>query len=400
MTVKVKWNNNLSDEFVQELGVRQGTKLSTVLYKGYNITILIDLERSKLGASIGNINVAAPTCANDIAILAGTEHEAQALLNIVHSISAQDLTYALARSLIGIEVTNYTPADILKLDRLQLQICRQIQGLPARTANAATVYVMRGIEPIQAVVDRIVLTFFGGHKESDLCTLCDLCKEDSKHFLLECTALKDITEKHLLKIEQHIRNTYSETDKTVPKCGFNPFTKPYWTFGVKIAHEKERSLRKAWVIDGRPRGMHHDSYRLYKRAKHEFRNIQQAAYEQYIQQTNDDINKAAESDIRLFWKLIKRNKTVSSKIYPEIIQDDTPESIANAFMDYFSKLYQPDSDEVYDNDTKQQIELDYNKILKSCYEQKVYLPGGIIQESEVDGIIKLLKRRKASVSCV
>ncbi|VDI33726.1 Hypothetical predicted protein [Mytilus galloprovincialis] len=101
-----------------------------------------------------------------------------------------------------------------------------------------------------------------------------------------------------------------------------------------------------------------------------------------------------------FWKLIKRNKTVSSKIYPEIIQDDnicnTPESIANAFMDYFSKLYQPDSDEMYDNDTRQQIELDYNKILKSCYEQNVYLPGGIIKESEVDGIIKLLKRRKAS----
>ncbi|CAG2226562.1 unnamed protein product [Mytilus edulis] len=147
---------------------------------------------------------------------------------------------------------------------------------------------------------------------------------------------------------------HTAADKTVLKCGFNPFTKPYWISGVKIAHEKERTLRKAWVIDGRPRGMHHDSYKLYKRAKHEFRNIQQAAYEQYIQQTNDDINKAAECDIRLFWKLIKRNKTVSSKIYPEIIQDDnicnTPESIANAFMDYFSKLYQPDSDEMYDND--------------------------------------------------
>ncbi|CAG2242588.1 unnamed protein product [Mytilus edulis] len=193
---------------------------------------------------------------------------------------------------------------------------------------------------------------------------------------------------------------HAAADKTVPKCSFNPFTKPYWTSGVKIAHEKERTLRKAWVIDGRPRGMHYDSYKLYKRAKHEFRNIQQAAYEQYIQQTNDDINKAAECDIRLFWKLIKRNKAVSSKIYPEIIQDDnicnTPESIANAFMDYFSKLYQPDSDEMYDNDTRQQIELDYNKILKSCYEQNVYLPGGIIKESEVDGIIKLLKRRKAS----
>ncbi|CAC5366820.1 unnamed protein product [Mytilus coruscus] len=52
---------------------------------------------------------------------------------------------------------------------------------------------------------------FTGHKESDLCTLCGLCKEDTKHFLLECTALKDIREKHLLKIEQFIRNNYSES---------------------------------------------------------------------------------------------------------------------------------------------------------------------------------------------
>ncbi|XP_063411427.1 uncharacterized protein LOC134694352 [Mytilus trossulus] len=46
---------------------------------------------------------------------------------------------------------------------------------------------------------------------------------------------------------------HAAADKTVPKCEFNPFTKPYWTSGVKIAHEKERSLRKAWVINGRPR---------------------------------------------------------------------------------------------------------------------------------------------------
>ncbi|CAC5424694.1 unnamed protein product [Mytilus coruscus] len=34
-------------------------------------------------------------------------------------------------------------------------------------------------------------------------------------------------------------------DKTVPKCGFNPFTKPYWTSGVKIAHEKETIITKS-----------------------------------------------------------------------------------------------------------------------------------------------------------
>ena len=54
--------------------MRQGTKLSTVLYKRYNNTILQALERSNLGATIGNINVVASTCADDIAILASKEH--------------------------------------------------------------------------------------------------------------------------------------------------------------------------------------------------------------------------------------------------------------------------------------------------------------------------------------
>ncbi|CAC5387640.1 unnamed protein product [Mytilus coruscus] len=90
VTVKVKWNNSISDKFTQEIGVRQGAKLSTVLYKRYNNNILEALERSNIGAQIGNINVVAPTCADDIAILASKEHEVQALLDIVHDMTNKD----------------------------------------------------------------------------------------------------------------------------------------------------------------------------------------------------------------------------------------------------------------------------------------------------------------------
>ena len=63
------------------------------IYKRYNNTILQALERSDLGATIGNINVVAPTCADDIAILglANKEHEAQALLDIVHNLTNTDI---------------------------------------------------------------------------------------------------------------------------------------------------------------------------------------------------------------------------------------------------------------------------------------------------------------------
>jgi hypothetical protein len=62
-------------------------------------------------------------------------------------------TYALPRSFYGIETLKFSKSDIQKLERLQLKICRQIQGLPDRTANAAT-YALLGIETVEAAVDK------------------------------------------------------------------------------------------------------------------------------------------------------------------------------------------------------------------------------------------------------
>jgi hypothetical protein len=72
-------------------GIRQGAKLSTVLYKRYNNNILNALDRSNMDAEIGNIRVVAPTCADDIALLVSTQSEAQALLDIVSDITSKDL---------------------------------------------------------------------------------------------------------------------------------------------------------------------------------------------------------------------------------------------------------------------------------------------------------------------
>jgi hypothetical protein len=70
VSVKVKWDNNLSKKVDVAQGIRQGAKLSTMLYKRYNNNILEALERSGMGAQIGNLRVVSPTCADDIAILA------------------------------------------------------------------------------------------------------------------------------------------------------------------------------------------------------------------------------------------------------------------------------------------------------------------------------------------
>jgi hypothetical protein len=71
-------------------------------------------------------------------------------------------------------------------------------------------------------------------------------------------------------------------------------------------------MRKIWVQDGRPRGMQYKSYSEYKRVKCYFRNIQQHANEQYIQEAYDDINNAAGCDLRIFCKMIKRQRLKNS----------------------------------------------------------------------------------------
>ncbi|CAG2233283.1 unnamed protein product [Mytilus edulis] len=54
MFIQVKYNNSLSGEVKVTQGVRQGAKLSTMLYKRYNNNILKALERSEIGAEIGS----------------------------------------------------------------------------------------------------------------------------------------------------------------------------------------------------------------------------------------------------------------------------------------------------------------------------------------------------------
>ena len=55
-TTKIKWKDQLSEEFKIEQGDRQGGTLSADLYKIYINQLLDLMQESNLGAKIGNIN--------------------------------------------------------------------------------------------------------------------------------------------------------------------------------------------------------------------------------------------------------------------------------------------------------------------------------------------------------
>ncbi|MEW8544375.1 MAG: reverse transcriptase family protein, partial [Candidatus Thiodiazotropha sp.] len=80
----VKWNGNISSPFEIKQGVRQGGILSTTHYKLFNNDLLILLRKLGVGMSIGHIDCCAPTCADDVALLATTTISLLLLLYVVN----------------------------------------------------------------------------------------------------------------------------------------------------------------------------------------------------------------------------------------------------------------------------------------------------------------------------
>jgi hypothetical protein len=79
----IKWKNQISKSMISiEQGVRQGGALSADLYKVYVNPLLDILSNSGLGGKIGNINCCAPSCADDVALIANNPFDIQTMVDI------------------------------------------------------------------------------------------------------------------------------------------------------------------------------------------------------------------------------------------------------------------------------------------------------------------------------
>jgi hypothetical protein len=83
-TTRVKWGSIQSEleAFTVKQGVMQGGILSTVFYKRYNNTLLDQLHQEKHGVYLGDIHCPAPTCVDDIALVAHSPLELQIQMDI------------------------------------------------------------------------------------------------------------------------------------------------------------------------------------------------------------------------------------------------------------------------------------------------------------------------------
>ena len=86
----VRWGGVMSSLFIVSQGTLQGSAFSPHAYKMYNNDTLLDIQSHHLGANIGIDCFAAPTCADEIALLASSPQEMQRLLSRVEDHANKD----------------------------------------------------------------------------------------------------------------------------------------------------------------------------------------------------------------------------------------------------------------------------------------------------------------------
>ncbi|XP_033758385.1 uncharacterized protein LOC117340732 [Pecten maximus] len=78
----IKRDGVTSNPFSVLQGVRQGGVLSTELYKTFINDLLERLNISGLGTKVGYLRIPAPTCADDVALIAESKEELAILINM------------------------------------------------------------------------------------------------------------------------------------------------------------------------------------------------------------------------------------------------------------------------------------------------------------------------------
>ena len=139
------------------------------------------------------------------------------------------------------------------------------------------------------------------------------------------------------------------SDICVPKSKFCSYRKPYWSDELGEIHAKQKSLRRIWIQQGRPRGYEYPSYKNYKEAKPIFAKALSKAVSTYEQSKYDDIGSYHDMDIKAFWKYVRKRKDIDDNMV--VMRDDnntyeTPESQLDMWKKHYKRILNVDTVEL------------------------------------------------------
>ena len=98
MSSSVLWYSNISRKFSLKQGIRQGAILSPLLYSVFVDELLDQLCNSGLGVSLNGVFCGSPMYADDLALIAESQTDLQAMLNLVGSYASTNAFFFLSLS--------------------------------------------------------------------------------------------------------------------------------------------------------------------------------------------------------------------------------------------------------------------------------------------------------------
>ncbi|MEW8546461.1 MAG: reverse transcriptase domain-containing protein, partial [Candidatus Thiodiazotropha sp.] len=205
-------------------------------------------------------------------------------------------------------------------------------------------------------------------------------------------------------IDRAYHTLVSEISAAARKCfpvkKFHRFLKPYWNQELGDFHKCMKLKRSAWVAAGKPRESDCLLYLEYKSAKREFRRCHRKCVNKYLQDQIDQIDKAAEVDSALFWRLVNaRRKNSNSRPGSEMLFNgrycNTSAEINKEWAHYFAELYTPTQADHFDDAFSETIRTEMVNIKRDLENLSESATYPIISAEEVESALKLTKRNKA-----
>lgn len=123
--------------------------------------------------------------------------------------------------------------------------------------------------------------------------------------LRDVTLHKDDIDPAVAMVTSAILNS---ANLTLPKVKFKLFLKSYWNDDLNEYYKKMLEAHRAWCCTARPRNQDNVYFRQYKAAKLIFRKLHRLAIHRYIAKQYDEIDKTAEVDSNLFWKMVNSRR--------------------------------------------------------------------------------------------
>lgn len=227
----------------------------------------------------------------------------------------------------------------------------------------------------------------------------DMLISQEGHLVSEPNTIQDI-DLYANALTQCLINA---TQISVPCKKHCPYKRPYWDSDLKIVYAEQKSKRRAWVALGKPRGMHHGSYKEYKVAKRAFGKLLLKKETEHELAKYNNIDQMADIDSRKFWKLTrsKNNSYIGNhaidyngKTYSE------PDDLKDVWCTYYKELLNEQlvESKLYDNEFCQNIDESVN-LMERTYSKSSDNTGVLsfpITEYELTNLCKEFHNDKAA----